>query len=53
LEAKEAVGFAVLGYTTFIGWENNVPSVTGAKKSTILGKIIPGSASSWRKLIAK
>ncbi|QWR76375.1 anhydro-N-acetylmuramic acid kinase [Candidatus Magnetomonas plexicatena] len=37
-EAKEAVSFAVLGYRTLIGLTGNVPSSTGASRSTILGK---------------
>ncbi|MBF0465105.1 MAG: anhydro-N-acetylmuramic acid kinase [Nitrospirae bacterium] len=37
-EAKEAVSFAVLGYRALIGLPGNVPSATGASRSTILGK---------------
>jgi anhydro-N-acetylmuramic acid kinase len=40
-DAKEAVSFAVLAYTTIKGVENNVPSATGAEQSLVLGKIIP------------
>lgn len=43
-EAKEAIAFALLGYATLCGVPNNVPSATGAGRSVILGKIIPGRA---------
>ena len=37
---KEAILFALLGYTCFKGIPNNIPSCTGAKKKAILGKIV-------------
>lgn len=36
---KEAILFALLGYTCHLGKANNMPSCTGAKKKVILGKI--------------
>ncbi len=36
---KEAILFALLGYTCHLGKTNNIPSCTGAKKKVILGKI--------------
>jgi anhydro-N-acetylmuramic acid kinase len=39
--AKEAVSFAVLAYTTIKGRANNIPNSTGADQPVILGKIIP------------
>jgi anhydro-N-acetylmuramic acid kinase len=42
-EAKEAVSFALLARETIRGVPNNVPSATGARKSVVLGKIIPGN----------
>jgi anhydro-N-acetylmuramic acid kinase len=39
-EAKEAAAFALLGYCTLRGRASNVPSATGASRSTILGKIV-------------
>jgi anhydro-N-acetylmuramic acid kinase len=42
-DAAEAVCFAVLGHETLHGHPTNIPSVTGAKKSAILGKIVPGT----------
>ncbi|GAX61901.1 anhydro-N-acetylmuramic acid kinase [Candidatus Scalindua japonica] len=41
-DAKEAVAFAILANETICGNPGNVPSVTGAKESVVLGKIIPG-----------
>jgi anhydro-N-acetylmuramic acid kinase len=37
--SKEAVAFAVLAYETWHRRPSNVPSATGAKRTTILGKI--------------
>lgn len=39
VEAKEAIGFAILAYQAFHHRANNVPSATGAKHPVILGKI--------------
>lgn len=36
---KEALAFALLGYLTLTGKPGNLPSVTGAKKETILGAV--------------
>jgi anhydro-N-acetylmuramic acid kinase len=38
-DAKEAICFALLANETIAGNPGNVPSVTGASKSTVLGKI--------------
>ena len=38
-EAKEATCFAMLAYQTLVGKPSNVPSVTGAQKQALLGKI--------------
>eukprot|EP00741_Cyanophora_paradoxa_P016043 tig00000042_g15488.t1 len=40
-DAKEALGFALLGYATLCGAPANVPSVTGAAGPAVLGKICP------------
>ncbi len=40
-EAKEAVCFAVLAHETMCGRAANLPSVTGAARATVLGKICP------------
>jgi anhydro-N-acetylmuramic acid kinase len=40
-DAKEAVSFAILAWSTLKGIANNIPSATGATKPVILGKIIP------------
>lgn len=38
-ESKEAIAFAVLGYLRLKERDGNLPSVTGAKRSVLLGKI--------------
>lgn len=38
---KEVMAFALLGYCSYYGIPNNLPSCTGAKKRTVLGKITP------------
>lgn len=38
-EFKEAIAFAMLAYATYYKIPNNIPTCTGAKHSTILGKI--------------
>lgn len=38
---KEVMAFALLGYCTYYGISNNVPSCTGAKKKVVLGKVTP------------
>ena len=38
-DAKEAICFAYLAYRTLAGLSGNIPSVTGASKSTVLGVI--------------
>ena len=39
VDAKEAVGFAVLAYVSVQGIPANMPGVTGANRRTILGKL--------------
>lgn len=41
-DAKEAVAFALLGYCALHGIPNNIPGVTGAKRSVVMGKIVRG-----------
>jgi anhydro-N-acetylmuramic acid kinase len=40
-DAKEAMGFAVLGYETLRERAGNVPAATGARHATVLGAIAP------------
>ena len=42
VEAKEALGFAILAYQTLNHRPNNVPAATGAKRAVVLGKITQG-----------
>lgn len=41
-DALEAISFAILANETICGNCSNIPSVTGAKRKVILGKIVPG-----------
>lgn len=50
-ESKEAILFALLSYLTFKGIEGNIPTSTGAKRATVLGKIAPGI--NYKSLILK
>jgi anhydro-N-acetylmuramic acid kinase len=40
--AKEPLAFALLAHATIHGEPGNVPTVTGARRAVVLGKIIPG-----------
>ncbi len=44
--AKEALAFAILGNEAMLGKSGAMPTVTGAARPALLGKIIPG----WRAL---
>jgi len=44
VEAKEAVGFAVLAYQALHRRPNNAPSATGARRPVVMGKISWGEA---------
>ena len=44
-EAKEALAFAIMAYETVLGRPSNVPSGTGARRSVVLGKIVPGEGA--------
>jgi anhydro-N-acetylmuramic acid kinase len=41
IEAKEAIGFAVLGYAFMREMYANMPAATGADKKVILGRLTP------------
>ncbi len=41
-DSKEALSFAVLAHETWHGRQGMLPSLTGAKKATVLGQISPG-----------
>jgi anhydro-N-acetylmuramic acid kinase len=50
VDAKEAIAFAVLADRTMHGLPGNLPSVTGARRPVVLGKILrPGSELSIKK----
>ena len=42
-DALEAMGFAYLAYRTNHNLPGNLPSVTGANKAVVLGKVVPAS----------
>lgn len=52
-DALEAIAFAVLAVEAVRGRPANLPSVTGATRHVILGKIVPGSPAGFRHLLAK
>lgn len=39
IDYKEAVAFALMAYFSIQGWNNNVPSATGASRQVVMGKI--------------
>ncbi|MBI1819618.1 MAG: anhydro-N-acetylmuramic acid kinase [Nitrospirae bacterium] len=50
-KAIEAMAFALLAHDAFLGIPNNIPSVTGAKRPVVMGKIAPGL--NYRKIVQK
>lgn len=42
--AIEAMTFALFAYQTYHGRPTNIPSVTGARRPVVLGKIVPGAS---------
>jgi len=40
VDAKEAIAFAILADRTLHGLPGNLPSVTGARRAVVLGKIV-------------
>jgi anhydro-N-acetylmuramic acid kinase len=50
-DAKEAVGFALLGYYALHGWPGNLPSCTGAAHPAVLGSLTPGN--NYRELVRR
>jgi anhydro-N-acetylmuramic acid kinase len=52
-DAKEAVSFAILAATTYLGLPGNVPKATGAKRRVVLGKIVPGKQRAMTYPVAR
>ena len=50
-DAKEAIGFAVLGYETLHGRVGTLPRCTGAAHASVLGTIVPGA--NFRDLLSR
>lgn len=50
-DAKEAIAFAVLGYTTLRGRTAGLPRVTGASAPRILGSIVPHDLDTLLKTV--
>ena len=50
-QAKEALLFAMLGNAAIRGMPNTVPSSTGARHATVMGKIVPGA--NYARLMAR
>ncbi len=48
---REAVYFALMGHEALFGRPNTVPSCTGALRSVVMGKIVPGQ--NYRALVAQ
>jgi anhydro-N-acetylmuramic acid kinase len=51
-DAKEAIAFAVLGYTTLRGRAAGMPRVTGARGERVLGAIAPYGLDALLRRIA-
>ena len=44
-QAKEAFAFAVLAHEAYHGRVNNIPAATGARRTTVMGKLVRGRNS--------
>jgi len=51
-DAKEALAFALLGYSTLRGKPSNVPSATGASGPAVLGKVVLPPSGDVRSVCA-
>jgi len=49
LQAKEPIGFGLLGELCLRGMSGNLPFATGAKSRVVLGKIVPGQ--NWKQVL--
>jgi anhydro-N-acetylmuramic acid kinase len=50
-EARGAIHAALLAYCTMENLPANVPALTGARRSVVLGQMSPGSAENWDRFI--
>lgn len=50
-EGREAIYFAILGYETIHGRASTLPRCTGSRRSSVLGKILPGR--NYHSLVAR
>lgn len=51
-EARNALNYGVLAALTLDGVPANIPSVTGATGSRLLGSLTPGSAANWLRCLS-
>ena len=48
-DLKEAIAFALLGYNTMCGTQNQIPSATGAAREVVMGKVAYCNGNPWAR----